>query len=74
MDAKQIRRVERVVRSSPKYAGLFQAVYVGASSPRQCIKVFCLDCMGLQKDEIPLCSATACPLWKLRPYQRKDGR
>ena len=36
------------------------------ATPMTSIKVFCLQCMGYQKKEVPLCTAPKCPLF---PYK-----
>lgn len=41
----------------------------GEASPRQAIKAFCLECVGLIRKDITECTAKQCPLWKYRPYQ-----
>jgi hypothetical protein len=38
------------------------------------IKVFCAECVGYERKEVRDCTATACPLWPHRPYQRDDQR
>ena len=32
----------------------------------------CLDCSGLQRKEVTLCTVTSCPLHPLRPFQYVD--
>ena len=53
-----------------RYRGIFKAAYAGRSL-RRAVSAFCLDCIGLDPDEIRKCSAPACPLWSVRPYRRK---
>lgn len=36
------------------------------------IKAKCLDCSCFSKEEVTLCEAYTCPLWEIRPYQRKS--
>jgi hypothetical protein len=43
-------------------------------SLRLAINAKCWDCCLEQINEIRFCGATGCPLWKVRPYQKKDGR
>jgi len=40
-------------------------------SLRACINARCTDCCGWQKAEVHKCTAKSCPLWAVRPYQRK---
>jgi hypothetical protein len=67
--AKQAKRLRVVSEDSPARLGLFQRVFRGEESPRQCIKAFCLECAWLDTTVIRECTADACPLWRLRPYQ-----
>ena len=68
-DLQQARRLRQVAEGCPSRLGLFQRVYRGQSSPRECIKAFCLECNGLEETAIRDCTARACPLYRLRPYQ-----
>lgn len=59
----------------PKYQALVEKALRGELSPRQAIKVKCLDCMGFVATDVHSCTAEpgtegACPLWHYRPYQR----
>ena len=40
-------------------------------SLRYAINAQCFSCSGMQKIEITLCSCKDCPLYNLRPYQKK---
>ena len=40
-------------------------------SARQRVKAMCLECLGFVRAEITACTAYACPLWLIRPYQEK---
>lgn len=44
----------------------------GISSKPAAIKAKCLDCSAYQKEEITYCKASTCPLYKFRPYQKKE--
>lgn len=58
------------VRVAPRlYRGLLTRVFTNKSSPRVCIQVMCLECVGYAREEIRNCTAYACPLWNIRPYQ-----
>lgn len=37
------------------------------------IKAKCLDCTLDTREEVRNCEAYLCPLWAVRPYQRKDS-
>jgi len=69
MDAKRVRRFKQVAEHYPGRMGQFRKVYKGQASPRECIKAFCLECNGWEEAAIRDCTATACPIWRLRPYQ-----
>jgi hypothetical protein len=76
-DPRRVRRFKQVLEHYPSRAGLFRKVYEGKASPRECIKAFCLECNGWEEAAIRDCPATACPIWRMRPYQsakRKELR
>ena len=68
-DPRRDRRFAQVAEHYPSRMGLFRKVYQWQASPRQCIKAFCLECNGWEESAIRVCTATACPIWRLRPYQ-----
>lgn len=70
-DLRRVRRFKQVAEHYPSRMGLFRKVYHGQASPRQCIKAFCLECNGWEPAAIRDCTATACPIFKFRPYQAK---
>lgn len=72
-DPRQAKRLQQVARNAPSRLRLFERVYAGKASPRECIKAFCLECLGFDEALIRTCTATACPLRRIRPYQRKEG-
>jgi hypothetical protein len=41
-------------------------------SLRAAINARCCDCCAWQKAEVHKCTAYSCPLWKVRPYQRRQ--
>lgn len=67
---KRAMRLLQVASTAPGKLKLFRRVYAEKASPRQVIKCFCLECVGLDEAAIRGCTAPACPLWNLRPYQR----
>lgn len=71
-DHRRVRRFKQVMEHYPKRTMLFWRVYQGQSSPRECIKAFCLECNGWEETAIRECLATACPIFKFRPYQFKE--
>ncbi len=44
---------------------------MNGKSLRACINARCIDCCGWNKAEVHKCPAMSCPLWHVRPYQRK---
>lgn len=52
-----------------KYRNLHLKVMRGEVSPRQAIKVMCLECVGWERREVTACTSSACPLHRLRPFQ-----
>ena len=69
-DLKQTAMLEQVSTDAPSKRGLFQRVYLGKASPRQCIKAQCLQCCWMDEAAIRECADTACPLHRLRPFGR----
>ena len=47
---------------------------VGKRSLTNAIRCKCLDCACWQTEEVKNCETITCPLWKLRPYQKKDKK
>jgi hypothetical protein len=73
-DLRRVRRFKPVLEHYPKRATLFWRLYGGKTTPRGCIKAFCLECNGWEEAAIREGTATACPLWRLRPYQAKSWK
>ena len=72
-DQQRAKRLRQVSEQSPRHKGLFERVFAGDSSPRQCIKAFCLECNGWETDAIAKCTAPACPLFNVRPFQKSKN-
>lgn len=51
------------------YKGLLDKVSAGSYAAT--VKGKCLDCVQFQKSEITNCTCVSCPLWHVRPYQKK---
>lgn len=70
---KQQKMLDRKLEHCPRrYQAMLVASVVGELSPRQAIKVACLECVCWQKTLVRTCTSLACPLYPLRPYQ-EDG-
>jgi len=54
----------------PKYRKLYDRVMSGAASPREAIKLHCLDCWGYARREAEECCGFKCALYLYRPYQK----
>jgi hypothetical protein len=66
---------DRCKRVPSKYRPLYISAVEGTASPRQAIKAKCQECCGWEdvSTRIGGCTARACPLWPLRPYQETLG-
>lgn len=67
------RRAARLSTTPESAKRLFERCWVGKTSPRSSIKAFCLECVGFERLAVTECAAYACPLWNLRPFQKKIG-
>lgn len=52
------------------YSGLLDKVSKGSLAST--IKAKCLDCVQFHKPEITNCTCVSCPLYHVRPYQKKN--
>ena len=53
---------------------LYRAIAADASRSRAAaVKLFCLECVGYSRKDATACTATRCPLYRWRPYQRGEG-
>ena len=48
----------------------YKKAYAGGRAAA--VKAKCLDCVCNVRAEIKNCTAYACPLWEVRPYQSKE--
>jgi hypothetical protein len=56
------------IRNVPEsWLKLYNKTQSGKTSPRQAIKMFCGECMGYDRTQIPKCPDNGCPLYKHRP-------
>ena len=70
MDAKRARMLKQVSEDGPSCLGVFRKAYASASL-RAAVDAHCLECCWLDRQAIRECTATACGLWNVRPYQKK---
>lgn len=52
-----------------KYQQLYERCIAGTASPREAIKMNCLECWAHVRHETASCDNYACALWQYRPYQ-----
>ncbi len=65
-------RIEKKRRAVPvKYRKLFDRCMAGKASPRDAIKMQCLECWGYDRTETEACDIVTCPLYHHRPYQKR---
>lgn len=63
------RIAERRSDMPRQYRKLYDRCMAGKASPRDAIKMHCLECWGWVKGETEKCDNYACPLYRYRPYQ-----
>jgi len=70
-----LKRASRLATTPTLYKGLFERCTGQTpskrASPKQRIKAFCPECVGFDRAAVTGCTAWACPLWEIRPYQVK---
>ena len=67
MNEKQKTLLESV---NGNYRLLLERSFQGTLTPRQAIKIKCLDCSDYDRDEVEHCQVTLCSLHQYRPYQK----
>ena len=73
LEAQRAARLAQVRQDAPSKLGVFRAAYAGRSL-RAAINACCLECVGFDIQAVRDCTAPACPLFTVRPYQRKRCR
>jgi hypothetical protein len=74
MDVIRKARIEQGLKDMPPiYRGSYRKAIQGKSL-RAAVNSFCLECCGWQRNEVRDCSSLACPVYKLRPYQRTENQ
>jgi len=68
MTDRQKRALQRI---PGKYRAPAANAYGNKPSKAIAVKAKCLDCCNWIAKEITLCTAETCPLWPVRPYQKK---
>ncbi len=52
---------------------LYGRCLLGIVSPRQAIKMQCLECVSYVREEVELCTDKGCPLYAFRPHYNLDS-
>ena len=63
---KQVSRIQTRPLSQQK---LLERSFLGKVSPRQAIKMQCLECNGWSRKAVRECADNCCPLWLYRPIK-----
>jgi hypothetical protein len=64
-------QVKRLGQWGPSRRKLLKRAWQKDCTPREAIKLQCLDCCGEDEAAITECSDRCCPLWRFRPFQRR---
>lgn len=72
---RHVLEMERRLRQIPQsQQALLRRCFQGKAGKALRLKAKCLDCCCYQKIEVRDCTAVLCPLWSVRPYQKKHKR
>jgi hypothetical protein len=71
MDENREKFFKVIDEDAPSCKKVFEKAYKG--SLRAAINAMCLQCTHFDKDYIKHCTSTICPIWYVRPYQKKKG-
>jgi hypothetical protein len=65
---------ENLLKSVPaSQKSLFIGVFSGKRGRTDAMRAKCLDCVGFARNEVRECRVTACPLWRIRPFQKSTA-
>ncbi len=70
MTTQQEQIARRRADMPSKYRKLYDRCTTGKASPRDVIKMQCLECFGWVRKEMVKCNSYACPLYSYRPYRK----
>lgn len=65
---RQQERLLQVKKDAPSCVKTFERAYKGTSR-QAAIKAYCLECVGFDRSGISNCTAPACSLYAVRPFQ-----
>ena len=63
-------RAKRRADTPKKYRKLYDSCMAGTASPRNAIRMQCLECWAWVQTETAKCDNVCCPLYRYRPYQK----
>ena len=69
-DLSRARIAKRRADTPKKYRKLYGRCMSGEASPRNAIRMQCLECWGWVQTETARCDNVCCPLFWYRPYQK----
>lgn len=68
-DSKRGKLIQaRLIQIPASYQRAYKRAVAG-TSPKAALKSMCLECVAWKRDEVARCTALACPLYALRPFQ-----
>jgi hypothetical protein len=66
-------RHQEFLKTVPKlYVNIITKAYDKTANKTKAIQAKCLECCGFYKNEVTNCTCEICPLWRYRPYQKKE--
>ena len=68
---RQQKITKRIAEIPQIYRKDYEKAVIGRSKPAA-IKAFCLECVCWQKNEITNCTSVTCPLYTVRPFNKKS--
>ena len=69
-DLSRTRIARRQADTPKKYRKLYDCCMKGKASPRNAIRMQCLECWAWVQTETAKCDNVCCPLYRYRPYQK----
>ena len=71
LERKRAVMLQQVSEDAPSKVGVFRSAY-GGKSLRAAVNAQCLMCCWMDVSAIRDCTAPSCPLFAVRPFQRKS--
>ncbi len=69
MDEKRKNYFKVIDEDAPSCKHVFIKAYKG--SLRSAVNAMCLQCTHFDREYISSCTSTICPIWDVRPFQKK---